>query len=461
MGFENVMPHQYRMAGFLSAHNRGFCLAEPGTGKTACATWALDFLIGNGFARRALVVCPTTLMHEAWSSELTRICPARKHRVITGSKEKRAALLAAGADIDIINYDGVEVVFDALKAVEYDIIIIDESTAYKNINRRWEFMRGLVNKVAYLWMLTGTPTPQSPEDAYGQVKLMHGDNWKVTKTAWKYSVMQQVSQYRWIPKTTAAASVREVMQPAVFVSKKDALPDMPPLMITQRNVALSVDQTKLIKQLKKDSLATSSCGASITAVHAAVLMSKICQIASGSVYDEIGNIVHIDNSARDAELINIIEQTRSRERKDGTANNKVIVFCAFKHTIARVAAMINANGFRAEAVTGDDSLLRRQEIFGRVQRSAETEVLVAIPEIASHGLTLTAATTTVWFSPITKADCYGQAEHRMNRPGQKQHMEVIRLYGCEPEKLMYNNLSQKQTDQRDVLSGYSQLVASL
>lgn len=459
-GFDSPMPHQYRMTGFLASHTRGFCLAEPGTGKTACATWAADFLVKIQKAKRVLVVCPTTLQRGAWEGELKRICPKQKAVVVTGVKAKRVDILKTPHVFAVINYDGVETCYDQLVINKYDIIVIDESTAYKNINRRWSFMRPLADAAKYVWMLTGTPTPQSPEDAYGQVKLMH-PSWKVTKTAWKYSVMDQVTQYRWQPKKTAARTVQDAMQPAIFVSKKEALPDMPPVMLTQREVALSTDQLKLIKQLKKDNLATMACGATVTAVHAAVLMSKIVQIASGSVYDEHDNVVQIDNSARDAELLDIITQTRAREQNDGTANNKVIVFCAFKHTIARVTALLVGQGIRAESLTGDNTVPQRQAVFDRVQRTNETEVLIAIPDIAAHGLTLTAATTTVWYSPITKAELYSQANSRMDRPGQKQHMEIIRLYGCEPEKLMYNNLSNKQTAQTDVLSGYSQLVHSL
>jgi SNF2 family DNA or RNA helicase len=459
-GFDSPFPYQYRITGFLTSHRRGFCLADPGTGKTACATWASDYLLRIGEAKRVLIVCPVSLLNDAWYKELKLICPHNTVSVIEGSKQKRINQLALGSTYDIINYDGIETCFDTLINIKYDIIIIDESTAYKNINRRWQFMNKFTKTVPYLWVMTGTPTPQSPEDAYGQVKLVHPD-WKMTKSAWKYHVMEKVSEFRWIPKANAKERVLEVMQPAVYVSKKDALPFMPPVTFSFRDVGLSSEQKVLVKELREKRVGFTECGVQINAVHAAALMSKLVQICSGSVYDEFRTVVHVDNTSRDNELLDIVRKARDCEYNDGTANNKVIVFCPFKHTVHRVNAVLLAAGFRSEALTGDCSTATRQAVFGRVQRTVETEVLVAIPDITAHGLTLTAACTTVWYSPITKAELYNQANNRMDRPGQKNPMQIIQLYGMNAEKLMYNNLLSKQDNQREVLSGYSQVVNAI
>lgn len=443
----------------LRRNNRVFCTGN--TGKTATTTWAADFLIGSGAAKSMLVVCPKSLMNVAWRDELNKICPARTVSVITGDKAKRIALVNKKADVDIINFDGVEIVYDQLKARKYDIVVVDESTAYKNESTtRWMWLRALVKDVPRLWLLTGTPCPQSPEDAHGQIRLMYGEKWAVSKGKWKEMTMTQVGPFRWIPKKEAPELIRTHMQPAIYVSKRDAMPNMPPIMLTQREVELSSQQQKLIKSLKKDLMATVGA-AGITAVHAAALRLKIVQIASGSVYDDEREVIELDNSSRDSELVSIVQQVRAREFNDGTANNKLVVFCAFKHTVNRVVEMLSAKGIRAVALTGDNTPKQRDAAITALQKGTEVEVLVAIADIAAHGLTFTAASTTVWYSPVTKAELYIQANNRMDRPGQKQHMEITRLYACEAEKLMYNTLSDKLTGQSDVLSGYAQLVESL
>ena len=54
--------HQKTTAAFLTMHRRAFCFNEQGTGKTASAIWAADFLMKQGKVKRALVVCPLSIM---------------------------------------------------------------------------------------------------------------------------------------------------------------------------------------------------------------------------------------------------------------------------------------------------------------------------------------------------------------------------------------------------------------
>ena len=56
------MDHQKTTASFLSITKRGFCFNEQGTGKTASAIWAADYLINKGIIKKILVVCPLSIM---------------------------------------------------------------------------------------------------------------------------------------------------------------------------------------------------------------------------------------------------------------------------------------------------------------------------------------------------------------------------------------------------------------
>ena len=56
----NVTPysHQKATSSFLTLHQKAFCFNEQGTGKTASAIWAADYLLNKGVISRVLVVCP-------------------------------------------------------------------------------------------------------------------------------------------------------------------------------------------------------------------------------------------------------------------------------------------------------------------------------------------------------------------------------------------------------------------
>jgi len=88
-------------------------------------------------------------------------------------------------------------------------------------------------------------------------------------------------------------------------------------------------------------------------------------------------------------------------------------------------------------------------------------VIVAIPDVAAHGLTLTAASTTVWFTPVASAEKFVQACNRTDRPGQKYPMQIVEFYGTDAEKVMYDRLDEREQHQKDVLSDYAEIVSFL
>ena len=96
----------------------------------------------------------------------------------------------------MINDDGVDIVEYERKKGAFDVIVVAEANAYKNVStKRWKVLDRLVQPSPYLWMLTGTPASQSPVDAYGLAKLVNPDNTPRFIGRWKAMVLQQVSQF--------------------------------------------------------------------------------------------------------------------------------------------------------------------------------------------------------------------------------------------------------------------------
>ena len=166
------MQHQRDTANFLTLNQRAFCFNEQGTGKTASAIWAADYLLEQKKIRRVLIICPLSIMQSAWQADLFKFAVHRKVGVAYGDRRKRTAVIESDADLVIINYDGVEIVQNAIAAGKFDLIIIDEANAYKTVTtKRWKTLNRLVTPTTWLWLMTGTPAAQSPTDAYGLAKL--------------------------------------------------------------------------------------------------------------------------------------------------------------------------------------------------------------------------------------------------------------------------------------------------
>jgi len=126
--------HQKTTASFLTMNPRAFCFNEQGTGKTASAIWAADFLMKQGKIKRALIICPLSIMDSAWRTDLFSFAMHRTVDIAHGAKKKRQEIINSDTEFVIINYDGVEIVKDDIANGGFDLIIVDEATHYK---KKW------------------------------------------------------------------------------------------------------------------------------------------------------------------------------------------------------------------------------------------------------------------------------------------------------------------------------------
>jgi SNF2 family DNA or RNA helicase len=123
---------------------------------------------------------------------------------------------------------------------------------------------------------------------------------------------------------------------------------------------------------------------------------------------------------------------------------KIIVFVPYRHTITLVSNHLTQNGITNEIICGDVSAKGRADIIARFQSSPNPRVLVIQPQSASHGVTLTAANTVVFWSPVMSVETYLQCVARIDRVGQKHSMTVVHLQGSEIERKMYVMLQGKK-----------------
>ena len=112
--------HQKTTSSFLTLNRRAFCFNEQGTGKTASAIWAADYLMQQGEIKRALVICPLSIMDSAWRDDLFTFAMHRTVDVAYGPSAKRKAIIEGGAEFVIINYDGVEIVEEAIRNGDFE-----------------------------------------------------------------------------------------------------------------------------------------------------------------------------------------------------------------------------------------------------------------------------------------------------------------------------------------------------
>jgi len=444
-GLYTPFKHQITTAAFLTLRERAFCFNEAGTGKTSSVIWAADYLMTQKVIKRVLVICPLSIMYSAWQADIFKTAMHRTVAVAYGDAKKRKKIINGDYEFVIINYDGVGIVREDISKSGFDLIVVDEANAYKTATtQRWKTLAKLLAPSTRLWMLTGTPASQSPLDAFGLARLVSPAKVPRYFTSWRDQVMIPTTRFKWTPKNSSRQDVYTALQPAIRFTKSECL-DLPPVMYQTRLVPLTPQASKYYTTLKTQ-LLIEAAGEEVSAVNAAAALSKLLQISGGAVYTDKHDVVEFDVSPRLNTLMEVIDETE----------HKVIIFVPFRHTIDVVARHLTSQGVTNEIINGDVPARERAVIINRFQTADLPRVLIIQPQAASHGVTLTAANTVVFWSPVMSVETYLQCIARIDRVGQKNSMTVVHLQGSEVERKMYAMLQGKVDMHEKLVDLYKQ-----
>jgi SNF2 family DNA or RNA helicase len=184
----------------------------------------------------------------------------------------------------------------------------------------------------------------------------------------------------------------------------------------------------------------------INAVNAAVLITKLLQIASGTVYDESGAYVNIEGDRY--QLINDLVAARSHS----------LVFFNWKHQADCLEELFRKNKITCCRIDGTVPQKDRVKIIRDYQKGFY-QVCLAQPQSAAHGITLTRATTAIWVSPTYNLELFLQGNRRIYRAGQDRKTETILVTAKGTiEETVYAKLEQKDLRQADFLHILKQLA---
>lgn len=433
--------HQKQTAAFLTTNKRGLVLNDIGTGKTQSALWAADYLIKTKQVKKVLIMSPLSTLERVWGDAIFLGFPERRFVVLHGTAERRRKLMQQDADFYIINHDGFSIIADDAHG-EFDLVIVDEAAVLRNpgTQRFKQFRKWLgSNPETRLWLMTGTPTPNDPTDAWALAKLVDSPNCTSTFTAFRDQVMMKLGQWKYVPRPEAINTVSHVLQPSVRFTRDECF-DLPETIIQTRQVDLTPEQNKyyktMLKELVVEVAKAKVSGGTISAVNEAVKVQKLVQIACGVAYGDDGQNIELDASPRVKLVKELIEE----------AGEKVIVFVPLTGTLHMLERELSKH-WSVGVVNGQVSSSKRDVIFKDFQDSRDPHVLIAHPGTMAHGLTLTTASTIIWYGPVNSNETYVQANGRIERIGKNKVSNLIHIESTALEHKMYDRLKGKQSMQ--------------
>ena len=417
---------------------------EMGTGKSKVLIDNMSMLYDKGKINGVVIVAPKGVYKTWYETELPTHMAKHVEYVsvlwqsnINKKQEKELSkLFKTGHQLHvlIVNVEalstkkGVDFVAKFISCHE-TLMAIDESTTIKNPDaKRTKSICRLGRLTKYRRILTGSPVTKSPLDLYKQCEFL--DPWLLGHQSYysfrtRYAVMktanfggrsvQIVVGYKNIPELSD-----KLTGFSYRVLKDDCL-DLPAKTYTKRVIQLTDDQEKLYLQMKKSALAVMNSKLSTTATAMTQLM-RLQQITCGTFKADDGSIQEIKNN-RIVELMNTLEEIQG----------KVVIWAHWRNDIATIVKHIKEEYGDNSFVTyfGDTSTDDRQKAIKKIQDpKSPVRFIIGTPQTGGYGITLTGASTMIYYSNGYDLEKRMQSEARIDRIGQIMPMTYIDIM-CE------------------------------
>lgn len=293
-------------------------------------------------------------------------------------------------------------------------------------------------------MLTGTPTPNAPTDAYGLAKMVNNAFGK-SFTTFREETMIKLTQFKYVPRKDGYDTARRLLTPSIRFDIKDVW-NGPELTTQQRQVELTAEQKKAMAELKKNLQVIVKSGQPISALNEAAARTKFLQISFGSIYDGNHKAHAIDASPRLQELESVIEE----------AAHKVLIFCPLTAPLNALQARLSRK-WKCVVLNGDVSPKDRATNIKRFSDEDDLKIMLADPQTTAHGINeFVVADTVVFYGPTDKAELYQQGIKRAHRPGQKWPVAVVQLVSNKLEIEIYRRLETNTSMQGVLLDAIRQ-----
>jgi SNF2 family DNA or RNA helicase len=307
------------------------------------------------------------------------------------------------------------------------IMSVDESTTIKTGSaQRTKNIYKLGRFAKYRRILTGSPVTKSPLDLYTQCAFLSPDllgfsSFFAFQT--RYAVLVKKSMgprsFNQVVGYRRLDELSEKLHPFAFRVTKEECVDLPPKIYTKREVLLTDEQAELYNQMKRMALAMLEDGQMTTTATALTQLLRLHQICCGHLKTDDGEIREIKNNRLDA-LLDCIEEV----------SGKVIIWASYTHDILAIERALSKayGGGCAATYYGATEGEERQKIVTRFQDpDSDLRFFIGQPKTGGYGLTLTAASTMIYYSNSYDLEVRLQSEDRAHRIGQTKSVTYIDL----------------------------------
>lgn len=414
-----LFKHQEETIDFLLRTPRVLCFSDAGTGKTRSV---IESIRHRKHLGKTLILAPKSILEPAWANDIRKFAPELTYSIARANNRKQG--FDADVDVIITNFDAVQWLHQQIKDKKFSLgsfykIVIDESTAFKHsAAQRSKKLAAIIPAFSHRIALTGTPAPNTILDIWHQAYLID-DGERLGKSYFKFrgtacEIENPFASFKtWKDKPGIKEAVADILSPITIRHKLEECLDIPENQVLEYTFQLNPVARAAYNQMVKESLLECDLGA-ITAAQAGVLASKLSQIASGAVYGDEASTITL-GSERCELIVGLIEE-----------RDQCVVAFLWKHQRDALMEAFDKAKITYAVIDGDANDKQREAAVADFQAS-RIKVILAHPQSAGHGLTLTKGTTTIWASPTYNAEFYAQFNARIYRATQTRKTTTIHI----------------------------------
>ena len=407
-----LYPYQadgFRWLASLAHWSPGAILADDmGLGKTV---QALALLLRRAADGPALVVVPTSLGFN-WRDELSRFAPGLT--AVWHHGTDRDPVEPKAGEVWVTTWGVLVRDLDALAAVRWHTLVLDEAHAIKNPEtRRAKAVRRL--DAAFRLALTGTPL----ENHLGEL-------WSLFDAIVPGLLgTRQRFHERFRAPIEAGGDTRRrgvlarAIAPFLLRRTKAAVaPELPDRIEIVHRVARSPAERALYEAVRRraaDALADAG-GPGGGRLQFLAALQTLRQLACHPALVDRGSPVA---SSKLSHVRRLVADLREQ-------GHRVLLFSQFTRHLDLVQAALEADGARALRLDGSTAVGARERAVGRFQ-AGEADVFLISLKAGGVGLNLTAATYVIHLDPWWNPASEDQATDRAHRLGQTRAVTVIRV----------------------------------
>ncbi|MDA1191816.1 MAG: DEAD/DEAH box helicase [Candidatus Poribacteria bacterium] len=382
--------YQAEGVSFLAKRKYALLADDMGLGKTVQTIVAARVLLGSGFVKRLLIICPAGLKSN-WKSEFETWAPEVAVQIVGGTTTQRRDQWDSPAHVLIANYESVRNDADLMPSKPFDLIVLDEAQRIKNAETNTsQAIKAIPRRAA--WCLTGTPIENSLNDLASILSFLKPD--------------MNLSE-----DTSPEDARRQVAPLLLRREKKVVLKDLPQKREHTALLELTDEQAEAYAATEEAGDAfLRNLGETVTLQHVLAQLTRLKQICN---FDpETGASAKLDYLRESMEAI-------------AESGEKALVFSQYTRTLDFIAE--NLPEYRSLQYHGGLSRNQKDAVIEEFKQDDGIPLLLISLQAGGVGLNLQEASYVYhfdrWWNPAVER----QAEDRAYRLGQKREVLVTRL----------------------------------